>query len=282
MTKNHSTVDRTPFVLALWPDGAPGSEAWQQHEQEDPTFPPFGIRIVRNITQPTLIAYLPDPAIATGAAVIIAPGGGFHFLAIDHEGHEVARWLNERGIAAFILKYRVIPTPDDAAEFANALQARFGGDRSIMRDLTQQIIPLALADAKQAIKLVRQRAAEWGIATDRVGMMGFSAGARVTAGLALDFDSATRPDFVAPIYGALWDEIQVPANAPPLFIALTSDDSLALGNCLTLYSAWQKAGYPAELHIYAEGGHGFGMRVQGLPVDQWIERFYEWLKTVIP
>ena len=236
MTKNHSTVDRTPFVLSLWPDGAPGSEAWQQHEQEDPAFPPFGIRIVRNITQPTLVAYLPDPAIATGAAVIIAPGGGFHFLAIDHEGHEVARWLNERGIAAFILKYRVIPTPDDAAEFANALQTRFGGDRSIMRDLTQQIIPLALA----------------------------------------------RPDFVAPIYGALWDEIQVPANAPPLFIALTSDDSLALGNCLTLYSAWQKAGYPAELHIYAEGGHGFGMRVQGLPVDQWIERFYEWLKTVIP
>ena len=152
-----------------------------------------------------------------------------------------------------------------------------------MRAVTQRIAPLAIADAdaKQAIKLVRQRAVEWGIATDQVGMMGFSAGARVTAGLALEYDAETRPNFAAPIYGALWDEIQVPTDAPPLFIALTSDDSLALQHCLNLYSAWQKAGHSAELHIYAEGGHGFGMRVQGLPVDHWIERFHEWLERQI-
>ena len=281
MTTNLSTANSIPFVLPLWPDGAPGTEDWSHTEMEEKEFPPFGIGIVRNISQPTLIAYLPDPAIATGTAVIIAPGGGFHFLAIDHEGHDVARWLNRQGIAAFILKYRVWPTAADPTTFSDELRARFAAGGQAMRAVTQQIAPLAVADAKQAMKLVRQQAAEWGIATDQVGIMGFSAGGRVTAGLAIEYDAETRPNFAAPIYGALWDEIQVPADAPPLFIALTSDDTLALQHCLDLYSVWQKAGHSAELHIYAEGGHGFGMRVQGLPVDHWIERFHEWLERQI-
>lgn len=281
MTTNLSTTANRPFVLPLWPDGAPGSEDWHHSEQELENFPPFGIRIVGNVTQPSLIAYLPDPAIATGTAVIVCPGGGFHFLAIDHEGHEVAQWLNARGIAAFILKYRVAPLPAEPDEFTRELQARFSGDRAVWGQIMQTVIPLAVADAKQAMKIVRQRAAEWGIASDRIGIMGFSAGGRVTAGLAIDDDPATRPTFAAPIYGALWDAITVPAAAPPLFIALTTDDNLAVEPCLNLYTAWRKAGKPVELHIYAEGGHGFGMRTQGLPVDQWIERFHEWLQRVI-
>ena len=232
---------------------------------------------MRNVVQPTLIAYLPDPAIATGSAVIVCPGGAFHLLAIDHEGHDVARWLNQRGVAAFILKFRVAPAPVDPAEFARYMHELFSGDRSVMQKTMQMIIPLTIADAKQAMNLVRQHAAEWNVDGDRVGIMGFSAGGRVTAGLALEYDAATRPAFAAPIYGAVWGEIDVPADAPPLFLALAANDDLGIDPSLNLFSAWRKAGKPAELHIYAEGGHGFGMRVQGMPVDHWMETFYAWM-----
>ena len=109
--------------------------------------------------------------------------------------------------------------------------------------------------------------------------MGFSAGGRVTAGVALEHDAQSRPDFAAPIYGALWEDITVPADAPPLFMALANDDELAVEPGLALYSAWRAAGHPVELHIYAQGGHGFGMRKQGLPADHWIDRFGEWLQV---
>src|SRR6266702_606686 len=135
-----------------------------------------------------------------------------------------------------------------------------------MRELTRQIGPLAIAGGQQAMKVVRQPASQWGLAPARIGMIGFSAGGRVTVGVALEHDAESRPNFAAPIYGALWEDLAVPADAPPLFIALANDDELAVDPGIALYCAWRAAGHPVELHIYAQGGHGFGMRKQGLLV----------------
>jgi acetyl esterase/lipase len=195
-------------------------------------------------------------------------------LAIDHEGIDVADWLNARGVAAFVLKYRLVPTAMRDEDFAKQMLSL---PEPKLKELTRQIGPLAITDGQQAMKVVRERAPSWGIAPDRIGIMGFSAGGRVTTGVALEHDAESRPSFAAPIYGALWEEIIVPADAPPLFIALANDDELAVEPSVALYGAWRAAGQPVELHIYAQGGHGFGMRKQGLPADHWIDRFGEWL-----
>src|SRR6266516_3375856 len=165
-----------PKVIPLWPDGAPGSEDWTQQEQETVLPPPESIKVVHNVTEPTLTAFLPNPSVASGTAIIVCPGGAFHMLAIEH-------------------------------------------------------------------------------------------------------DAQSRPHFAAAIYGALWEEIIVPADAPALFIALANDDEIAVEPSVALYRAWRAAGQPVELHIYAQGGHGFGMRKQGLPADHWIDRFGEWLQV---
>jgi acetyl esterase/lipase len=240
--------------------------------------PGFDATVVRNVSQPTLTAFLPDPGVSTGSAVIVCPGGGFQFLSIASEGIQVARWLAARGVAAFVLKYRLVPTPPSPADFMAQVQRIFV-DLPWVRGLARQYAPLAVADGRQAVAIVRQHAAEWGIASDRIGMLGFSAGGRVTAGVALEHDDASRPDFAAVIYGALWDNVEVPADAPPLFVLVANNDALAVADCLDLFSAWRTAGHPVELHVYAEGGHGFGMNEQGLPSDQWIELFERWLRA---
>lgn len=264
-----------PEILSLWPGGAPGSEHWTHQEKDHVFTEPWPHRITRNVTNPTLAVYLPEPDAATGTGLIVCPGGAHHFLAVDHEGDAVARWLTARGIAAFVLKYRVIQTPDDDAEFLEA--------RANIRERLQKYLPahwpLALADGQQAVRLVRQRAADWGLRPDRIGIMGFSAGAHLATGVALAGDPSSRVDFVAPIYGALWENLVVPEDAPPLFTAVASDDPIAVKPCLALYSAWHAAGRPAEIHCYSRGGHGFGMVRQGLPSDGWIERFGEWLEA---
>jgi acetyl esterase/lipase len=265
-----------PIVIPLWPNGAPGTEDWSQQEQETSGFPPLDIKVVRNIARPSLTAMLPDPAIATGTAVIVAPGGAFHFLAIDHEGWDVARWLNARGIAALVLKYRVLETAVRDEDFMRELREHMA-DPARMRDIRLRIGAMGVADGQQAVRVVRQRAAEWGIAPDRIGIMGFSAGGTVTTGVAARYDAESRPDFAAPIYTAPWEIATVPADAPPLFIALANDDQMAVDASVPLYTKWRAAGHPAELHIYAKGGHGFGMLKKGLPSDAWIERFGEWM-----
>lgn len=262
-----------PEVLSLWPSGAPGSETWSQQEKDYVLTEPWTHRITRNVTNPTLTVFLPEPAVATGTGVIVCPGGAHHVLAVDHEGYDVARWLNERGIAAFVLKHRVIQTPDDDATY---LEARSRPGRNL-RELVRPHWPLALADGQQAVRVVRQHAALWGLQDDCIGMMGFSSGGHVSVGVVLAHDADSHLDFVAPIYGALWEDVVVPEDAPPLFTALASDDRIALKPCVELYSAWHAAGRPAEIHIYSKGGHGFGMLRQGLPSDGWIERFGEWL-----
>jgi acetyl esterase/lipase len=270
-------------TVPLYPGTAPGSEDWSYPELEEPPVPPSEIGSVRNVTRPALIPYLADPAVANGTAMIVCPGGAFHGLAIYHEGHDVARWLQERGVSAFVLKYRVVRTPDSSEEFAKQIgemrSLAFEESERRIEEATREVRPLAVADGLQAVRVVRERAPEWGIRSDRIGMMGFSAGGFVAARVALDYDANSRPDHVGVIYGALVKDVVVPADAPPLFMALTNNDEVAVEPSLQLYSAWRRSGHPAELHIYAQGDHGFGMIEQGLPVDSWADRFWAWLQS---
>jgi len=256
-----------PREIPLYPGAAPGSENATYAEQET-----IGqqdhVRRIANVTHPVLLEYLPESAKATGTAWIVCPGGGFRYLAIDYEGTDLARWLNSNGVAAFVLKYRVMRTGNDGEK-----------DPATMRDRLQTATAFALADGQQAVRVVRSRAAEWGIAPDRIGIIGFSAGGYVAAAVALHHDAASRPNFAAPIYPALPPDITVPADAPPLFLVHADDDATlsSVDNTVRLYTAWKKANIPAEMHIYLKAGHGFGMKKLGLPTDTWIDRFHDWL-----
>jgi acetyl esterase/lipase len=256
-----------PKVIPLYPGAAPGSESWNYPENEA-VGAQDGIRRVSNITHPTLTAFLPDPVSANGTAVIICPGGGFRYLSIENEGTSVAKWLNSIGVAAFVLKYRVMRTGDADEK-----------DPAKMAERKKEILPLVSADGLQAIRLVRSHAAEWGVARDRIGILGFSAGGYVTAAAGLQYSADSRPDFIAPIYPAIPNDVTLPTNAPPMFIVQADDDKTVptLDHSVRLYEAWKKANIPAELHIYSRGGHGFGMRKRGLPVDSWIDRLRDWL-----
>ena len=269
-------------VIPVWPGAAPGSENWTQKE-ETTTFPghPTGGSLVRNVTHPTLTVFLPDPSTASGTGVVVCPGGGFHFLSWNSEGTEVAKWLSAHGIAAFVLKYRLVDTGPTEEDFQKSVAAMFSsiGKGGGLSEPMRQVRPLAIADGREAVKVVRQHASEWGIDPNRIGLMGFSAGGVVTMGVVLEHDASSRPDFAAPIYGAgIAEGETTPTDAMPLFILCASDDPIAAAGSVATYSKWKAAGHSVELHVYAKGGHGFGMNQQGLPSDHWIERFDDWLK----
>jgi acetyl esterase/lipase len=239
-----------------------------------------GMTLVRNVTQPALTPFLPDPGKATGAAVIVAPGGAFMMLAIDHEGWQVARWLADHGVAAFVLKYRVNPTPADDAAFTDALNqllARVASPGAPPVDPQAATHP-STEDALAAIQLVRARASEWKVDPKRVGLLGFSAGAILTERVALYKEAAARPDFVAPIYPPM-TAVTVPSDAPPMFTAVAADDELFGHSGFGLVEAWRKAGRPIEFHYYDGGGHGFGMTRKNTTSDLWIDEFYAWMKA---
>jgi len=270
-------------AIQIWPGVAPGSENWKQEEVA--YLNDENQQMIRNVVTPTLTAFLPDPAKATGTAVIVAPGGGFRFLSWQTEGTEVAEWLAARGVAAFVLKYRVMNTGTDE-EYRKQLEEMrkatknftdFSKTSTSTDDLSK---PAAFGqeDGRQAVKVVREHAAAWGINPGRIGIMGFSAGGMVTLGVALQHDAANRPNFAGAIY-APWSGGTVPADAPPMFILVAGDDPLASKGAMETYSAWKAAGIPAELHIYSKGGHGFGMQKKGLPSDTWIECFEDWLRV---
>jgi acetyl esterase/lipase len=248
-------------VVNIWPGVAPGSETWKQTELAVENTP-LGT-VVFNVVTPTLTAYLPERAKATGTGVIIAPGGAFVALAIDLEGHQVARWLQERGIAAFVLKYRIVEKRGEGIPVMNMDTAgRYG-----------------IADGIQAIKVVRQHAAEWGLSPERVGFLGFSAGAMVTSSTLLQENAAARPNFAALIYGGPFGVMPtIPANLPPTFLAWAQDDAVALDPVLRFHGALTSAGHKPEVHVFGAGGHGFGMRKQGTSSDHWIDAFYFWLE----
>lgn len=259
-------------VIELYEGPAPGSENWDWQEAYIEQ-----ANMAYNIVSPSLTVYEASPEAATGTAMIICPGGGFHFLSMASEGHEVALWLQAKGITAFVLKYRTehCLTDNPIQEFMQKNPNTPEFNRAM-----EPIIAMAIADGKAAVSYVREHAGEWGVKKDSIGIMGFSAGGTVTAGTAFTYDVNNRPDFAAPVYpyvGSFGDP-RVPEDAPPIFIVCASDDFFGFQNhCTKLYTQWTEAGKSAELIIYRKGGHGFGMRRQNLPTDQWIDRFHEWL-----
>jgi acetyl esterase/lipase len=272
-------------VISVWPGVAPGSEDWT-HQEIAYLSDQQELR-VRNVTHPTLTPFFPNPKVANGTAVIICPGGAFRLLSWWSEGTAVAEWLAARGVTCFVLKYRLVETAAAETEFqqqmadlTNRLADRSNRDKAVPNVIAaiSETVALAVADGRQAVKIVRQRAAEWNLAPDRIGLLGFSAGARLTMGVVMDSDTDSRPNFAAPIYGGGTGDKPVPAAAPPLFILGAADDPIAAGGP-QLYAAWREAGHSAELHLYAQGGHGFGMKTQNLPIDSWIDRFGDWLQA---
>jgi acetyl esterase/lipase len=262
-------------VINLWPSVAPGSEQWKQPET---VLGSGDMERIVNVTTPTLTAYLPDSSTATGTAVIIAPGGGFIFLGINSEGHDVAKWLVARGIAAFVLKYRTVQIEgQNEAQLNQSGGARFGAQLRNLA-LIAEDGKYGIADGIQAVKVVRAHAAEWGISPNRIVFTGFSAGGMITEFTAIQPDA--RPNYAAPIYGAPFPAVPpIPQGLPPFFMAMAQDDTLAGKYIVNFYDALKTAGYKPEFHIYSSGGHGWGMRKQGKTSDHWIDEFYYWLEA---
>lgn len=262
-----------PLDTGPLPDAAV-PESW--HSQ-------YGSVFARNVREATLTPFLPDPAIATGSAVIVAPGGGFRTLSMENEGWQVAEALAKRGVAAFVLKYRLNQTPASLAEFATApLPApppppKAGEAQVDPRSYQSRLGSIApmIADARAAFALVRANSQQWRVDPERIGMVGFSAGAMLTMGTALAGVDA-KPAFIGDIYGPL-GAVEVPADAPPLFVALAADDPLFPETDFGLIRAWRAAGRPVEFHYYEQGGHGFGMYDKETTSTGWFEAFVAWL-----
>jgi acetyl esterase/lipase len=273
------------LVIPLYPGVAPGSENWKQQERQTEVSDSHDSKFITitNVVQPTLTVFRPDPAKTNGTAVVVCPGGAYALLAWDYEGVDVARWLAERGITAFVLKYRLMETPDNPAKlesfFANTFKRVPGDFESTMRP-AEVVRQLAIEDGRQAIRLIRGRAAEFGINPDHIGIMGFSAGGGLTMGVADRYDAQSKPNFAAPIYGLDFDRDPLPPDAPSLFIVATQGDaSVPIEQSIRIFQRWTEAHHPAELHIYEKGSHGFGMRHFDLPLDHWPEDFERWLDS---
>jgi len=271
-------------VLRLYPGSVPGSEGAKQQEVA------VGTRIY-NVSVPTLTVFKPKAGMATDAAVIIAPGGGFVRLGMEGEGYAVARYLAERGITAIVLKYRTDETSPDripkAVLAGGAPSPAAGLESAPARGLTPRPAPntsvgahQAVADGLAAVGFVRDHAGAWGLSAHRIGFVGFSAGAFVAMELALDRDPATRPDFVGAIYAPRPADMVVPADAPPLFLAVAADDeTVHAAPSLSIFQDWQAAGRSAELHVFESGRHGFGMTPQQKDSDHWIDEYFWWLRA---
>ena len=262
-------------VIQLYDGPAPGSETWNWNEAEN-DHNSWQTKVVYNVTKPTLTVFVPEADKANGTAVIIAPGGGFHALSINSEGLDVAKWLVQKGVTCFVLKYRLVHvlSNDPTAEFA----AKMG--KKEFDDDVSKVMPLVIADGRNAIAWVRKHAAEYKIESNKVGIMGFSAGGTLASSTLFGYTKENRPDFGAPIYPFFPSTMigSVANDAPPIFIVTATDDGFGLApHSIELYNKWLSTKHDAELHMYARGNHGFGMRKQNIPTDNWIERFYEWL-----
>lgn len=261
-------------VIKLYDGVAPGSEnaTWSEQvigESAD---------VIYNVTDPTITAYLPPKYLNTGTAVIVAPGGAFHILSFENEGVKVAKWLNSKGIAAFVLKYRVAPllTNNPMQELMSKM-----ADFKALDVENEPFVKLATHDGLKAVEYVRSHAAEMEIDPNKIGFMGFSAGGTLTMSVVYNGTEKDIPNFVAPIYAYEPAVIgnKIPEAKTPIFVCVAGDDQLKMmPMSISIYKKWFDAGQPAELHIYEKGGHGFGMSEQGLPVDSWYERFGDWLQ----
>ncbi|MBZ5858789.1 GDSL-type esterase/lipase family protein [Flavihumibacter profundi] len=264
-----------PEVIKLYQGKAPGSESWNWEEKRmDVNM--FNTPVVYDVVEPTLTVVKPAGT-NTGTAVIIAPGGGFRVLSINSEGMDVANWLSKKGVTAFVLKYRLVH-----AKTSNPPQEMMDGIREGKKfeEENAPVIAMALNDGLQAVDYVRKNAANYGVDPHRIGFMGFSAGGTVTMSVVFNANDNNRPDFIAPVYAYTAAAIgnKVPTAKTPAFIVAASNDQFGLApSSVDIYNKWLAAGQPAELHMYEKGGHGFGMRVQDIPTDSWIERFGDWL-----
>lgn len=243
---------------------------------EESWYKQWGDPFVRNVSRATLTPFFPDPAKANGAAVIVAPGGGFRILSMGNEGWEVAEALNKHGVTAFVLKYRLMPTAPKWEDFDQGDPLRAppvgGGPPNF-----QAMMKMPLEDATAAFKLVRSRAKEWNIDPNRIGMVGFSAGAGTTMAATLQ-STENKPAFIAPIYGSL-RAVEVPEDAPPMFVALAADDPLFANDDYGLITSWKKAKRPVEFHLYQNGGHGFGLGNPNRTSTGWFPQFMLWLEV---
>ncbi len=258
-----------PQVIQLWPNGAPGSDG--KTAAESVRISPEGDHVVASVHHPSLTVYLPSKEKATGASVVILPGGGHRELWMDHEGYRIAQWLSDHGVAGFVVKYRLAAEP--------------GSTYRVERE--------SLSDVQRAIRMVRSRADEWNVDPQRVGIIGFSAGGNLAAMAATRYDSgspgtadvidreSSKPPFQALIYpGIPADENQrISKDTPPTFLLCGEDDRPDISQGVPeLYVALKRVGVSAELHVFAGVGHGFGLRdtTRG-PVAGWMELFYGWL-----
>lgn len=280
-----SHVTSSQEVVKLWPTKPPGADtASVKEEAKDTHVPDAGrvVHVITNVTEPTFTVVRSATGKASGAGMIVLPGGGFGALAWDLEGTEVARWLADRGVTAFVLKYRVGGVdPALQAKVAEIFSKQLTPEERF-EQFMEVIEPrrrIAVEDAAQALRIIRANASEYGVAADRIGMMGFSAGAMTTMGVVLESDAETRPNFAAPIYGAMPPR-PVPKDGPPLFIVSAADDhTVAAAKSTAMFEAWQRAGLPVELHIYESGGHGFGLGKPGTATTRWTEAFADWLTS---
>lgn len=256
-------------------DGQPAPETW---------FLQWGDPMARNISTATLTPFLPEPGKANGAAVIVAPGGGFRWLSMGNEGWEVAEALAKEGIAAFVLKYRLYPTPEPLEDF-KAWMNRPRPAPTASSDTSQGTTPPRppqqdlsnqLEDAEAAYAMIVKLAEEWGVDIKRIGMIGFSAGAGLTMHATLN-SQAMELAFIGPIYGGM-GPVEVPEDAPPMFNVIATDDFLFRGQ-FGVIDSWYKAGRPVEFHLYQNGGHGFGLGNPNRTSNRWFDAFIHWLEV---
>lgn len=254
MTWASAAKAQTPVEIPLYQGAAPGSETWDW--QEKAATSPKGLPIVTDVVKPVLLHYPAEKGKAVGAAMVVAPGGGFRALMMSYEGVDIAKRLNAMGVDAFILKYRLTHNGPGAP-------AR------------EEVVKMAGEDGRKAVTLVREKAREFDYRADRVGMIGFSAGGMVTSD-ALFGPANSRPDFAAIIYGAR-EVKEVPSPAPPLFLAVAADDAGSVVRTVDLFTTYRKAGGPAELHVFQMGAHGFVNKGGG--ADHFMDRLEEWLRA---
>lgn len=284
-------------VIRLWPDGPPSpiEGVGPEVEYEVTSGVAKGTKFLRNISNPTISVFTPSGSQPSGIGVVVVPGGGWTINAMSHEGYDVAEWLTGAGHSAFLLKYRVMASHPDQAKF----EARMAtSDQSLSSPLPAAKAPrrigklintpeyhqaraAAAEDGRRALEVVGQVAGRYSVRPDAVGMMGFSAGAFLIIDVALGPD---RPDlaFLAAIYGGETQGQAVPADAPPLFSAVAQDDRLLFKIVEGLHTDWTDADRSSELHVFAKGGHGFGMVKQGIPADRWPDLFLAWLEYLNP
>ncbi|KRB86801.1 hypothetical protein ASE00_01970 [Sphingomonas sp. Root710] len=277
-TATAQTAEGVAPIIPLYSKGTVTSLGVPEIRLKQPT----GDTLIFNVSEPALELFRPAPGRANGTAMIVAPGGGFVGLGYEAGGTAVARRLAQEGITAFVLKYRTIRSAPDPMQLPEVHLK----EMDMLMTRAKSGVPIemppfageqhAVEDGARAMRIVRHRAPEWGIDPRRVGVIGFSAGAYLAADLAIG-DKASRPDFVALLYGGL--RTPVPADASPAFIAAAADDEYQPNDAALLYGAWRQAGAPAELHIYERGGHGFDLQPKGTTSDRWFEELIWWMQS---